>query len=744
MHTLSTFDPFEAFEPFEFGDGLGSIGLSSRGVVLTANSVQVTFSSCVDITAVTGIQVNIDGAGWEVVAAVASGANTVWVFTTTSTIAETDTVQWQYLGAVDSIVDCIGAIDVGALGPISVSNPIDVTAPSLVSAEVGTVANNIFVLVFDEDLAATNFATGWSIEADAAPLTITEVVESSPGTLRITTTETVYDVQDVTVSYNSVTGNITDATGYPTANDLASIVDAVVTNNSTLVAELVAPTLESVEVGTINDSTFVLVFSEDITSADFSTGWSIEADAVGLTITGATESSAGTLQLTVAEDVYVDQVVTISYDAGAGDITDVSGYPALNALASITDAAVINNSTTESPSTGPIWERDFTALALGANATYTRASTAYHTNADGTLVSIANNLPRYAGATWNGSAWSGTAIGLLREPAETNSLLYSNDLSNAAWTRTATLASALTAIDPTGAANSASTLTASANNVVARQPLTAVSASKRSSLYVKRRTGTGTVTLSQGGTTGSNLVTNGTFDTDTTGWNATNATLSVDTQRLKVDGSAGGYASQLISVTVGKVYRVRIEGADGTVAAGARVGTAAGGSQYGTIASVASGWNIAFAATSANCYISCRTNTAGTAFYDNITLYEVVETTLTLTNDWTQVIIPAATVTDPIFLLKLATSGDAIDVWGCKVSDAIAGDATSPIVTTTAAVTRAVDGLAYTGVTADNETRVDMVPDPDVDIDDWTGTLPTPTARLVEAAVKVYSPGDRP
>lgn len=54
------------------------------------------------------------------------------------------------------------------------------------------------------------------------------------------------------------------------------------------------------------------------------------------------------------------------------------------------------------------------------------------------------------------------------------------------------------------------------------------------------------------------LVTNGTFDTDTTGWTAFISTLTVDTQRIKVTPTGTyGVAGQAISTKIGKTYRLQ-------------------------------------------------------------------------------------------------------------------------------------------------------------------------------------------
>jgi hypothetical protein len=59
---------------------------------------------------------------------------------------------------------------------------------------------------------------------------------------------------------------------------------------------------------------------------------------------------------------------------------------------------------------------------------------------------------------------------------------------------------------------------------------------------------------------GDELVTNGTFDTDTTGWTGNNATLSTVSNRLRVtDAGVGAAAWQAITTEVGKVYSLTLD-----------------------------------------------------------------------------------------------------------------------------------------------------------------------------------------
>lgn len=85
---------------------------------------------------------------------------------------------------------------------------------------------------------------------------------------------------------------------------------------------------------------------------------------------------------------------------------------------------------------------------------------------------------------------------ILPEPAATNLALQSNDFTNASWTKS-NMTTALTATGPDGVANSASTLTATAANATALQAITSASSSRLTSVYIKRRTGSGNIDLTQ-------------------------------------------------------------------------------------------------------------------------------------------------------------------------------------------------------------------------------------------------------
>jgi hypothetical protein len=91
---------------------------------------------------------------------------------------------------------------------------------------------------------------------------------------------------------------------------------------------------------------------------------------------------------------------------------------------------------------------------------------------------------------------AGACQGLLVEEARTNICLYASDLTNAAWTKS-NMTTALTATGPDGVANTATTCTATAGNATALQAITSGNAARITSMFVKRRTGTGDIDLTQ-------------------------------------------------------------------------------------------------------------------------------------------------------------------------------------------------------------------------------------------------------
>jgi len=99
-----------------------------------------------------------------------------------------------------------------------------------------------------------------------------------------------------------------------------------------------------------------------------------------------------------------------------------------------------------------------------------------------------------------GAIPSATLKGYLAEPSRVNNCLRSRDASHATWTKS-NITATLTVTGLDNVANSASRLTAAANDATLLQLLTAATGTRTTSVWIKRVSGSGTVSLTRNGGT---------------------------------------------------------------------------------------------------------------------------------------------------------------------------------------------------------------------------------------------------
>ena len=119
---------------------------------------------------------------------------------------------------------------------------------------------------------------------------------------------------------------------------------------------------------------------------------------------------------------------------------------------------------------------------------------------------------------------------------------------------------------------------------------------------------------------GSEEVTNGDFSNGTTDWTVSNGAISIDSGRLKIDGTNGATAEQTVTAVIGKTYKVTYSFTLGTATIGALIIT---GGNYPTL-NAPEGTNTFYTtATQTNLRVRPRIGTDGTMFVDNISVKEV-------------------------------------------------------------------------------------------------------------------------
>lgn len=226
----------------------------------------------------------------------------------------------------------------------SAAAPPDTTAPVVNSFTVGP--QNISGL----PIAINN-------NPDASyPLTL-YVVGIPAGDPEMTDKQKIIDGQDQsgaaatitnTTSY-SATSSSTDADAVPDGLDgnydfYGVLVDAAgnrsdIVSDLTIAVDSTDPTLSSAVLAA-NGTTLTLTYNETLAGTADTADYTVEADAVGVSVSTATRTGA-TVVIELASAINSGQTVTVDFDAAGEPITDAFGNPA----AALTDQAVTNNST---------------------------------------------------------------------------------------------------------------------------------------------------------------------------------------------------------------------------------------------------------------------------------------------------------------------------------------------------------------------------------------------------------------
>ena len=125
---------------------------------------------------------------------------------------------------------------------------------------------------------------------------------------------------------------------------------------------------------------------------------------------------------------------------------------------------------------------------------------------------------------------------------------------------------------------------------------------------------------------GDELVTNGTFDTDTTGWTAFNATTAFDAGRISITSTGSGQGSlQDITTVAGKVYTVTADLVSTDVNTGLRVADTGVSPVIVAVQGLGSPQTVTltFVAVGTDTGIYLRNEGAGTSLWDNVSVKEI-------------------------------------------------------------------------------------------------------------------------
>lgn len=207
----------------------------------------------------------------------------------------------------------------------------------------------------------------------------------------------------------------------------------------------------------------------------------------GIWSTSLPPSNLATTQIAqVARSIGLTNV-HVNIDAGAA--VEVGVFAAVGH--NLTTAADIRLRGYTNDPLGSYWW-DFGPTTVQSGTTFSGGSaSATYWGADGLLKQVAaTSTPRYTHAPLTAG---GECLGLLLEPTRTNNVLHSRDGSNAAWTKSNCTATR-TSVGIDGAGNTATRMTATGTGRLS-QAITLTATTRRFSLYARRVTGTGTVSI---------------------------------------------------------------------------------------------------------------------------------------------------------------------------------------------------------------------------------------------------------
>ena len=229
-----------------------------------------------------------------------------------NTLDDDDTISVAYAQGSDTIDD-VSANSLASFGPISVTNNLDTTAPTVDSAATSDTTTIKLTLSEDVELSdsSANISANFTLSGDITNSLTVSSVSVSENIVTLGLDNTLDDDDTISVAYAQGSDTIDDVS----ANSLASFGPISVTNN---IADTTAPTIASASVTNATRITVTYDDSIDVTTTDGS-GFTLSKG----TVTANTDpgGTGNSLILTVSGITTAD-VPNVIYTATAGTVVD--------------------------------------------------------------------------------------------------------------------------------------------------------------------------------------------------------------------------------------------------------------------------------------------------------------------------------------------------------------------------------------------------------------------------------------
>ena len=309
------------------------IPVLSSAAATSTTTIALTISESVSGTGITPTDFTIDDVATPTtVSAVAVSGNTI-TLTLSVPIIDSDSPTVSYTAASNPISNAAGDA-LAAFGPQSISNNLDTTAPTVISAVAVTTTS--VVLTISEPVSGSNIAaTDFRIFGIPSPPTTVTTVEISGNIIILTLSRPLAESETPSLSYTASSNPISDAAG----NALGTISSQSVSIN----LDTTPPTVTLASA--VTPTSVTLTISESVSGTGVTPGdFTIDGVATPTTVS-AVDVSGDTITLTLSVPITGSDSPTVSYTSSSSTIDDVAG----NALESFTDQSIINSSDTAAP-----------------------------------------------------------------------------------------------------------------------------------------------------------------------------------------------------------------------------------------------------------------------------------------------------------------------------------------------------------------------------------------------------------
>lgn len=317
--------------------------LSSATINSAGTQITLALSETVTVNTSTGFTVSLSGGAATLTYVSGSGSSSL-IYSISRTVYQGETGTITYVTVSNGIEDGAGN-DLASFAGSAITNGstqvLDTTAPTVTSAAINSAGTTLTLNASESVVFGAGGNGGITLSMSGGAVTATYSSGAGATALVYSLSRTIYQGETGTRSYVQPGNGIEDVAG----NDMLSFTAQALTNNSTQVLDVTAPTRAST---TINAAGTLItrVFSEAVEfGSDGSSGFVLTMSGGALTEVYAGGAGTNTLTFTPSRTIYQGETGTDAYTQPGDGVTDLAPTP--NVLATYSGASITNSSTAQ-------------------------------------------------------------------------------------------------------------------------------------------------------------------------------------------------------------------------------------------------------------------------------------------------------------------------------------------------------------------------------------------------------------